>query len=205
MEIFRQIMEVFAAVPDWVPLILCPALTVAAAVAFAIFGGRRGYPLLAGILGAVGVALMSAGATVAEALCYAALFALIACAAGLLLLLPRCKKRMRRTSRDERIYQRFRAELENAPVPAANGQAAPVKECCFEPAPAVQEAPELNYALSLLEKLRRGELSATDRLEADMLGRTLSAMQGRLLTAEEKNTLNDCLASVLKLTAKYKL
>ena len=78
MEIFRQIMEVFAAVPDWVPLILCPALTVAAAVAFALFGGRRGYPLLAGILGAVGVALMSAGATVAEALCYAALFALIA-------------------------------------------------------------------------------------------------------------------------------
>lgn len=204
MEIFRQIMEVFAAVPDWVPLILCPALTVAAAVAFAIFGGRRGYPLLAGILGAVGVALMSAGATVAEALCYAALFALIACAAGLLLLLPRRKKRMRRTSRDERIYQRFRAELENAPVPAANGQA-PVKECCFEPATAVQEAPELNYALSLLGKLRRGELSATDRLEADMLGRTLSVMQGRLLTAEEKNTLNDCLASVLKLTAKYKL
>ena len=41
MEIFRQIMEVFAAVPAWVPLILCPALTVAAAVAFAIFGGRR--------------------------------------------------------------------------------------------------------------------------------------------------------------------
>lgn len=204
MEIFRQIMEVFAAVPAWVPLILCPALTVAAAVAFAIFGGRRGYPLLAGILGAVGVALMSAGATVAEALCYAALFALIACAAGLLLLLPGRKKRMRRTSRDERIYQRFRAELENAPVPAANGQA-PVKECCFEPAPAVQEAPELNYALSLLEKLRRGELSATDRLEADMLGRTLSVMQGRLLTVEEKNTLNDCLASVLKLTAKYKL
>ena len=69
----------------------------------------------------------------------------------------------------------------------------------------MQEAPELAYALSLLEKLRRGELSATDRLEADMLGRTLSVMQGRLLTAEEKNTLNDCLASVLKLTAKYKL
>ena len=69
----------------------------------------------------------------------------------------------------------------------------------------MQEAPELTYALSLLGKLRQGELSATDRLEADMLGRTLSVMQGRLLTVEEKNTLNDCLASVLKLTAKYKL
>ena len=38
-----------------------------------------------------------------------------------------------------------------------------------------------------------------------MLARTVSAMQGRMLTAEEKNTLNDCLASVLKLTAKYNL
>ena len=38
-----------------------------------------------------------------------------------------------------------------------------------------------------------------------MLGRTLSVMLGRLLIVEEKNTLNDCLASVLKLTAKYKL
>ena len=62
MEIFRQIMEVFAAVPDWVPLILCPALTVAAAVAFAIFGGRRGYPLLAGILGAVSLVVVGGGA-----------------------------------------------------------------------------------------------------------------------------------------------
>ena len=69
----------------------------------------------------------------------------------------------------------------------------------------MQEAPELSYALSLLDKLRREELAATDRLEADMLGKTLLAMRGRLLTMDEKNTLNDCLASVLKLTAKYKL
>ena len=38
-----------------------------------------------------------------------------------------------------------------------------------------------------------------------MLLRTVTAMQGRMLTEGEKNTLNDCLASVLKLTAKYKL
>ena len=49
MEIFRQVLEVFAAVPAWVPLILCPALTVASAVAFAVFGGRgllTGAPLI---------------------------------------------------------------------------------------------------------------------------------------------------------------
>ena len=205
MEIFRQVLEVFAAVPAWVPLILCPALTVASAVAFAVFGGRRAYPVLAGILGAAGVAIMSAAATVGETLCYAALFSLISCAAGLLLLLPKHAKKLRRTSRDERIYQRFRAELSNAPAQASAQPASPAKVCCFEEETPVQEAPELSYALSLLDKLRREELAATDRLEADMLGKTLLAMRGRLLTMDEKNTLNDCLASVLKLTAKYKL
>ena len=205
MEIFRQIYQAIAAVPAWVPLILCPALIVAAAVLFALFGGRRAYPVLAGVVGAVGIAVMSATATVGETVFYAALYAFVACLAGMLHLLPKRVKKARRTSRDERIYQRFRAELENAPYPTAAPQPAPAKVCCFEEAPATQAAPELSYALSLLEKLRREELAATDRLEADMLARTVSAMQGRMLTAEEKNTLNDCLASVLKLTAKYNL
>ena len=203
MQIFKELVAFLAEVPAWIPLILCPALAVLAAAAFALFGGRRAYPVLAGILGAAGVAFMSASATVGETLVYAALFALVACLAGLSRLAPKLKKRRRRTARDERIYEAFRAELKNAPAsPAAPS---PAKECCFEQAPAAAPSPELGYALGLLQTLRRGELSATDRLEADMLLRTVTAMQGRMLTEGEKNTLNDCLASVLKLTAKYKL
>lgn len=187
MQIFKELVAFLAEVPAWIPLILCPALVVLAAAAFALFGGRRAYPVLAGILGAAGVAFMSASATVGETLVYAALFALVACLAGLFHLAPKPKKRRRRTARDERIYEAFRAELKNAPA----SPAAP--------------SPELGYAIGLLQTLRQGELSATDRLEADMLLRTVTAMQGRMLTEGEKNTLNDCLASVLKLTAKYKL
>ena len=84
MEIFRQIYQAIAAVPAWVPLILCPALIVAAAVLFALFGGRRAYPVLAGVVGAAGIAVMSATATVGETVFYAALYAFVACLAGML-------------------------------------------------------------------------------------------------------------------------
>ena len=83
-------------------------------------------------------------------------------------------------------------------------QEAPVKECCFD-AQVQEEAPELAHATALLGKLQKCKLSSADRLEADALARTLSALKGRALTLDEQNTLNDCLASVLKLTAKYKL
>ena len=111
MQIFKELVAFLAEVPAWIPLILCPALAVLAAAAFALFGGRRAYPVLAGILGAAGVAFMSASATVGETLVYAALFALVACLAGLSRLAPKLKKRRRRTARDERIYEAFRAEL----------------------------------------------------------------------------------------------
>lgn len=202
MEIFKQVYEFCALVPDWVALVVCPALVVALAVVLALFGGRKAYPVLAGILCTVGVALMIVRASATQTLFYGALFLALSCAAGLLLFLPRRQKKLRRTSRDERIYQRFHAELEG--TPHAQGEA-PEKVCCFEQSAPEQPAPELSYVMTMLEKLRREELSATDRLEADMLLHTVSAMQGRMLTEEEKNTLNDCLASILKLTAKYKL
>ena len=63
MQIFKELVAFLAEVPAWIPLILCPALVVLAAAAFALFGGRRAYPVLAGILGAAGVAFMSASAS----------------------------------------------------------------------------------------------------------------------------------------------
>ena len=135
MEIFRQIYQAIAAVPAWVPLILCPALIVAAAVLLALFGGRRAYPVLAGVVGAAGIAVMSATATVGETVFYAALYAFVACLAGMLHLLPKRVKKVRRTSRDERIYQRFRAELETRPSPPPHRSPRPPKSVALKRRP----------------------------------------------------------------------
>ncbi len=77
--------------------------------------------------------------------------------------------------------------------------------CCFEEEPPALPSPAASYAESLLAKLQKEKLSPTDRLEADVLARTLSALKGRPLTEEEARTFNDCLATILRLTAKYKL
>ena len=42
MEIFRQLVSALGNTPAWAPLILIPALAVAAAVMFTLLGGRRG-------------------------------------------------------------------------------------------------------------------------------------------------------------------
>ena len=58
MEIFRQLVSALGNTPAWAPLILIPALAVAAAVMFTLLGGRRAYAFLAAALGAAGFALM---------------------------------------------------------------------------------------------------------------------------------------------------
>ena len=200
MEIFRQLISLLSAVPAWVPLIVCPAFVIVAAVLFTVLGGRRAYPCLAAAIGAAGLALTGCIGTPAEALVYGAGYALLASLLGLLFLLPVPRRKEKFSSRDERIYEQFRGE----PLRADFMQEAPVKECCFD-AQVQEEAPELAHATALLGKLQKCKLSSADRLEADALARTLSALKGRALTLDEQNTLNDCLASVLKLTAKYKL
>lgn len=62
-----------------------------------------------------------------------------------------------------------------------------------------------SYADSLLEKLRAKNLNAGDRLEAEEILRRLDCYRNKPLNEEERESLNDCLASVLKLTAKYQL
>lgn len=204
MEIFRQLVSVLGSIPAWAPLILIPALAVAAAVLFALLGGRRAYAFLAAALGAVGFALMCCIGELYEAFIWAGLFAALAALLRLLFLIPRPRRRGRHTAREERIYERFRGEPLMPSVQGASDPA-PAKVCCFEEEAPTQEPPELSHAVALLEKLRREKLSAADRLEADVLSRSVSALRGRALTETERGTLNDCLASVLKLTAKYKL
>ena len=64
---------------------------------------------------------------------------------------------------------------------------------------------QLAHVDSLIGSLREKELAPADRLELDAVVRTLEDCRGRALTAAEQRTLNDCLSSVLKLSAKYSL
>ncbi len=212
MEIFRQLIAALSGTPAWVPLLLVPALTVLSALLFTLLGGRRAYPYPATALGAAGSVLLccillqqeGAAQALAGMFVYAGLYAALASLLRLLFFLPRPRRSSKRTPRDERIYERFRGEPLTSAMPRA-AQPSPEKVCCYEEAPALSEPPELSHALSLLEKLRKEKLTASDRLEADVLARSVGALKGRALNDEEKGTLNDCLASVLKLTAKYKL
>ncbi|MDD6995200.1 MAG: hypothetical protein SPH68_03170 [Candidatus Borkfalkiaceae bacterium] len=63
---------------------------------------------------------------------------------------------------------------------------------------------ELAHAHGLLKKLKKSELSLSDRLETQRLEESLSAFSGaERLTAEEVRALSDCFSALLKLTAKY--
>ena len=200
MEIFLQFTELLAETPAWVPLVLLPALTACAAVLFTLAGGRRAYPCVSGAFVAAGFALMCCLTETGGAFVYAGTFAALAALLALLFFLPRPKRR-RGTTREERIYERFRGE----PLPAPAPQEGPAKVCCFETPAPVAAAPDLEHALTLLGRVRKAKLSSADRLETDVLLRTLSAMQGRQLTEQEQGIVNDSLSSVLKLAGKYKV
>ena len=201
MKIFSDVVDAIASLPAWVPLILCPALLIVCAVLCMLFGGRRAYPAVAVCLGAFGALECIKNGALAFA--YAALFAALAALLALLFLLPRLPlKKRKKESREDKIYRRFHEELS---APPAEGL--PPKVCCYEEAPvsAEESGMRLTYVTSLLGKLKSGKLTPADRLEVEVLTRTVDAYRGKPLTEEELSVLNDCLASVLKLTAKYKL
>lgn len=65
---------------------------------------------------------------------------------------------------------------------------------------------QLNYAVEVLNKLRGQKLKEADKIEAEMIGKTLSVYQGKSsLTPQESKTLNACLSSVLKMMSAYSL
>ena len=110
MQLFRELIALLARTPAWVPLILCPALLVAAAVLVTLLGGRRAYPVFAVLFGGAGAVLLACLGTVAETLVYLGLYAVLAALLRCLLFLPRPRRADRSTSRDERIYKQFRGE-----------------------------------------------------------------------------------------------
>lgn len=206
MDILNEIMRVAAEAPEWVALAACPGLIFLSALIFTLAGGRKAYPFVAAALCGVQFSLLSAREEGSALFCLGLSVAASALFA-LLFLIPR-PRRKKKEDRAEQIYRKFREDLREHP--AEHAEPHPPKVCCFEEPPAERVSPEesgmrLSHADSLLAKLRTVKLSAGDRLEADSLMRTLDAYRGRALTSEELRSLNDCLATVLRLTAKYKL
>ena len=64
----------------------------------------------------------------------------------------------------------------------------------------------LEHVRKMLQKLKTADLTPGDRLEADGISRRITLYATKdLLSGKEVRDLNDCLANVLKMTAKYAL
>ena len=148
------------------------------------------------VLAALGLLLVLSGPiaeTLGDFMVWAALYLAVAALTRLLFFIPFPQKKKK--DRDEDIYAAFHAPLDEGEL--------------SEDAPLVMSAEEgelqLAHVDSLIGSLREKELAPADRLELDAVARTLEDCRGRALTAAEQRTLNDCLSSVLKLSAKYSL
>ena len=207
MEIWTIIEKIVCGyVPEWVELLL-PALLIPAAILLALIGRRRVYPWLAAAVGILGFTLVCARGVLTHAFLYFGLYALVAGIFASLLLIPKIEAG-KRGKGDERMYEKFHVELREKPF-SGNAPVKPSKVCCFEEgdtASAEESGLRLEHVKEMLKRLRAlPKLSPTDRLEADALSRTLESLSDKKLTPEELSTLNDCLSTVLKLTAKYQL
>lgn len=119
------------------------------------------------------------------------------------------------------LFYRFipaRAEKKRAVQAEKKEEAPPVprKVLCYEPPaqqpPAFEMATHsleeanlcLEHAFDVAERLKSCALSGSDRLETDNIEITLQMYRAKgILTDKEMRSLNDCLAMLLKLTAKY--
>lgn len=203
MDIISEWAGAFGDLPAAVALAGAPALLALGAAMFTIFGGRGKYPAFACAAGGVAVFLLCGTMASAAVLAWAGLYVALAALLSLLFLLPRVPRK-KRESREERIYRKFHEELHAAPPPA---ETRPPKVCCFEetPAPAEGNGLRLSHVRELIDRLKSEKLAPADRLELDVLSHEVDGCRGKPLTKEETGALNDCLAAVLKMTAKYRL
>lgn len=195
MELFSLMYAFFVSLPAWV-LFVPPAVLVLCLVPLFLLRKRRLYLWCFALCLVTGV-LLSVG--MEEKLLYLALFAGL----GLLPLPLFSIPKRKREQREEKLYQKFKTETEEPFPPRRND---PPKVCCFEEQRG--ETPEergmkLSYVISLLEKLKRERLTPADRLEVEMLSRSVTGAETRPLTDPEADDLSDSLSAVLRLTAKY--
>ena len=206
MVIFSRFADAVAMLPDWLSLLGSPVLFLLLAAGF--FVCRREHWVRPCWLACAvaGFLLVCCEGELRDAFlwtgCFAAEYLLVRLAAYIG---TRFRRRSKKT-RADRIYEKFHVGLEAAeetPIP---------KVTCFpqaEEPDASRDAGEcgirFSHVLSVLERLRAARLSPPDRLEADMVARRVESFRGRQLNAEETDILNDCLASLLRLSAKYSL
>lgn len=90
---------------------------------------------------------------------------------------------------------------------AGKEETLPPKVRCFgeEDVPAQVKDVRTEYAQSVLGRLREMPLGAGDRLEAEKFAALLSVYSQKTLTEKEAESLNDILAALLKMMAKYDL
>ncbi len=199
MDVFSQIISTLACLPDWLSLLLSPVLLVVAAIALAALRWRKYYFPAAITLGAVGCVLVCCEGGGSVTFVWGGLYALFALFVRGVYSIPFRKLKLKRRGID---LDALRAPLQSAPL--ASGIP---KITCYEPQRLnVEESGlKLSHARELLAKLKGYPLSAADRLETDVVSRRMELYAQKSLTAEEQNSLNDCLATVLRLTAKYSL
>lgn len=193
------------------------AFPLAAFVVFALLcrfrtAPRGAYLALSSACAALFAALFPAAGEPAEpALCVAlaawAVYALLFC---VLLFIRRRKRRPERRkgpSRAGEEEEEVRTEgQEGTPRSSAPVPELPRKVRCFAQGGrvVVGEDVRLGHAFSVLERLLSLPLGAGDRLEAQKAEDLLSVYRGKgELSAEEARALNDVLASLLKMLAKY--
>lgn len=191
--------------PFWWAALICPAILVAAGFLLAVLRAKKAFLPLAVALGGAQTFLVCCffpeGDSVQPdthllfVVAWAGIYLVLCVLVRLLFLIP--FRRKNRANREEEIYRKFHVALE-MPDEAPEGAA---ENVCV----GAGEGVRLQHVLSLLEKLRACNLSASDRLETDAIARTLDVFQGKDMTADDLLIVNDSLASVLKMTAKYKL
>lgn len=201
MEILNRLMTEAAALPEYVLLVAAPALLVVAGFLLAVFHADRAYAPVAAGIGGAGLFLFSCIAdALAEYAAWCGLYLALCAIVRLFFLIPFPRRKKERRNRDEEIYEKFRLELEPEP---------PVEEKEDGAQDAVLNAEEcglrLQHADEMIAGLLAAELEPGDRLETDAVCRTLDLYRNKSLTEEELRSLNDCLATVLRLSAKYNL
>ncbi len=191
MDLMYQLMDLVAKLPELVVILVCPALLLVCGVLFAIFGLKKVYLPVAVGLGGVAF-FLTASKDLASSFAYLGLYTVWAILVTLFFLIPPRKRGTSQEEMFETFYRPLDLGEESESIP---DETLDEEECSLR----------LSHTLELLEKLKKSDLSAGDRLEADALSKTLDGFSERELTSSEMRSLNDCLATVLKLTAKYKL
>lgn len=125
------------------------------------------------------------------------------CALLTLLRLPGRKKRRSPRPAAPPLQAEPAASPLQPPPPPAEGMPAKVL-CCEERETEVEKDVRLGHIFGVLERLKQLPLSPGDRLEAEKAQQLLTAYRAkRTLCAKEAETLNDILAALLKMMAKY--